>query len=85
MPGGAGTLEEIFEVWTWAMLGSHDKPVGVVNTAGYYDGMIDFADKMVEQGFLKPKYRRLLLTASTPEAILDQFDLGSPIVTTGKV
>lgn len=85
LPGGIGTMEEFFEVWTWAMLGSHEKPVGVVNTSGYYDGMIEFADKMVEQGFLKAKNRKLMLTAPTPEAILDQFDLGSPILTAGKV
>ena len=73
LPGGIGTMEEFFEVWTWAMLGSHSKPVGVVNTAGYYDLMIQFADQMVENGFLKPKYRQLMLTAETPEQALDLF------------
>lgn len=83
LPGGIGTMEEFFEVWTWAMLGSHHKPVGVVNTAGYYDEMIKFADRMVSEDFLSPNYRQLMLTGSTPEEVLDQFDFGSPIITAG--
>jgi uncharacterized protein (TIGR00730 family) len=52
LPGGIGTLEELFEVWTWRQLGYHDKPVGLLNVAGYYDGMLAFLRNAVTQGFL---------------------------------
>jgi len=52
LPGGIGTFEEFFEVWTWRQLGYHDKPIGLVNTNGYYDGLLSFAQHSVEQGFL---------------------------------
>lgn len=70
LPGGIGTLEEFFEEWTWAVLGDHTKPIGLVNTAGYYDDLITFLDHMVQQGFLKEKYRRLLIVGSTVEETL---------------
>jgi uncharacterized protein (TIGR00730 family) len=75
IPGGIGTMDEFFEIWTWAMLGAHAKPVGLVNTAGYYDGLIAFTDHMVVKGFLKTQYRRLLLVGDTPESVLDQMGL----------
>jgi uncharacterized protein (TIGR00730 family) len=54
LPGGIGTFEEFFEVWTWRQLGYHDKPVGLLNTAGYYDRLLDFVRGSVDQGFLAP-------------------------------
>jgi uncharacterized protein (TIGR00730 family) len=73
LAGGIGTLEEFFEVWTWGQLGEHAKPVGLVNTAGYYDGLIQFLDAAVAEGFLKPKHRQMLIVRDTPAAALDAF------------
>ena len=52
LPGGIGTFEELFEVWAWRQLGYHDKPIGLINTRGYYDGLLAFSRHSVEQGFL---------------------------------
>ena len=71
MPGGYGTLEELFEVIAWAQLGIHRKPIGVLNAAGYFDALISFVDKMVAEGFIKSKYRGLFVTAEQPLALLD--------------
>jgi uncharacterized protein (TIGR00730 family) len=73
LPGGIGTLEEFFEVWTWGQLGEHAKPVGLVNSGGYYDGLVQFVDTMRSEGFLKPKHREMLIVADTPGAVLDVF------------
>ncbi len=73
LPGGWGTLEELFETVTWAQLGFHEKPVGLLNVRGYYDGMLRFLDHAVAEGFLKAKHRALLLVHDTPEALLDAF------------
>ena len=61
LPGGAGTLEELFEVWTWAQLGLHAKPVALLDVDGYFTHLIRMVDHMVEEGFLKPPYRDMLL------------------------
>lgn len=61
MPGGIGTLEELFETLTWAQLGFHDKPIGMLNVAGFYDGLLTFLDQVVAQGFLKPAQAGLLM------------------------
>lgn len=66
LPGGIGTFEELFEVWTWRQLGYHDKPVGLLNVDGYYDELIRFLDKTVGQGFVQPAQRELLQVG--PEA-----------------
>jgi uncharacterized protein (TIGR00730 family) len=73
LPGGIGTLEEFFEVWTWGQLGEHAKPVGLVNAGGYFDGLIGFLDTMLAEGFLKQKHWDMLLVADTPAAALDAF------------
>ena len=70
LPGGIGTMEEFFEVWTWGQLGLHGKPVGLLNCQGYYDGLFTFLDTMVTQGFLNPKQRAMVLTGNQPEAVL---------------
>ncbi|HVL76234.1 MAG TPA: TIGR00730 family Rossman fold protein [Noviherbaspirillum sp.] len=61
MPGGIGTFEELFEVYTWAQLGLHDKPIALYNAAGYYDGLIAFLEHVVQQGFLNRDQAALLL------------------------
>ena len=72
IPGGIGTFEEFFEVWTWRQLGYHDKPVGLLNTAGYYDGLLQFAHHSVTQGFLAPWQLDLIRTGQAPEPLLQE-------------
>jgi len=67
LPGGYGTLEEILEAVTWAQLGLHAKPCILINTAGYWDGLLKFLDSAVAAGFLKPAYRELLQVAANAE------------------
>ncbi|MGO3108636.1 MAG: TIGR00730 family Rossman fold protein [Sphingobacterium sp.] len=74
LPGGFGTLEELFEMITWAQLGLHKKPVGILNTAGYYSHLIQFIDHMVEQGLLRPENRSMLLVADTIERLLEKME-----------
>ena len=71
LPGGAGTLEEIFEIWTWGQLGFHGKPAGFLNIAGYYDGLAGFLDHAVAQAFVKPVHRQMLTFADHPDALID--------------
>lgn len=73
LPGGWGTLEELFEMLTWAQLGFHQKPCGLLNIEAYYDGLIGFLDNAFEQEFVNEQYRPMLLKAAQPEALLDQF------------
>ena len=73
LPGGIGTMEEFFEVLSWAQLGIHEKPCGLLNVAGYYDPLIQFLDHAVDQDFIKPKHRALLLVESEPAKLLDRF------------
>lgn len=72
LPGGFGTLEELFEILTWSQLGLHQKPVGLLNTAGYYDHLLKFLDHMVAEQLLKTKQRALLLTDTEPGGLLGQ-------------
>ena len=64
LPGGLGTLEEFFEVWTWGQLGLHRKPYGLLNVNGFYDPLVQFIDQLVEQKFVKPEHRRMLIIES---------------------
>ena len=73
LPGGLGTLEETFEVWTWSQLGVHAKPVGFLNIEGYFDKLFAFLDHTVEEGFVKSKHRHLAIRSSDPNDMLDQF------------
>ncbi len=73
MPGGLGTLEELFEIWTWLQLGVHGKPVALLNVEGYWDPMITMLDRATEQGFIKLEQRRTLIVEAEGEAILDRF------------
>jgi uncharacterized protein (TIGR00730 family) len=70
LPGGIGTFEEFFEIWTWRQLGYHDKPIGLLNTEGYYDGLLAFAKSSVEQGFLSDAQMSLIKTASQASELL---------------
>jgi uncharacterized protein (TIGR00730 family) len=71
LPGGIGTFEEIFEVWTWTQLGSHAKPCAVLNIEGFYDKLLGFLDHVVDEAFLKPVHRGMLLASTDPAALLD--------------
>ncbi|MVN89901.1 LOG family protein [Mucilaginibacter aquatilis] len=71
LPGGFGTLEEFFEVLTWLQLGLHQKPIGILNTGGFYDLLLQQMDVMVEQRFLKPANRELVLTSVSPIELVD--------------
>lgn len=70
LPGGIGTLEELFEVWTWHQLGLHDKPCALLDLNGFYSQLGSFLDHVVAQGFLKPSQRAALLQSGDPEALL---------------
>ncbi|KAK4778689.1 hypothetical protein SAY86_006217 [Trapa natans] len=65
LPGGYGTLEELLEVITWAQLGIHDKPVGLLNVDGYYNSLLSFIDKAVDEGFIAPSARHIIISAPT--------------------
>ncbi len=72
LPGGIGTFEELFEAWTWAQLGYHHKPCGILNVAGFYDQLIAFLDHVVGQGFLKSHHRSMLIYSDNAEDLLDR-------------
>jgi uncharacterized protein (TIGR00730 family) len=83
LPGGAGTLEELIEVYTWSQLGLHDKPMGVLNVRGYYHGLAALLDHAVQEGFLRPQHRAAMHSAATPAELLGLFDGWRP-ATVGK-
>jgi uncharacterized protein (TIGR00730 family) len=73
LPGGIGTMEELFEVFTWLQLGLHNKPVGLLNVAGYYNALLEFLSHMRSQRFLKPQHFDTLLVEESVEGLLDRF------------
>ena len=73
MPGGLGTLEELFEVLTWAQLGIHSKPIGLLNVDGYYNGLVDFVRHATEQGLVRPQHAQLMMVENEPQALLNRF------------
>jgi uncharacterized protein (TIGR00730 family) len=73
LPGGIGTLEELFEIWTWAQLGFHAKPCGLLNVEGYYDALIKFLDHVLAEQFVKPLHRDLLMVESCPGLLLERY------------
>lgn len=78
MPGGIGTMEELFEVWTWAQLGYHDKPVGLLNVQGFFDPLIEFLEHVVAEEFLKPGHKRMLHISDDPVTLLAAFAAYEP-------
>ena len=74
LPGGAGTLEEAFEQWTWAQIDIHSKPIGFLNVGGYFDPLMIMIDGMVNAGFLNPSYRDMLIVETDPDLILYRFE-----------
>ena len=78
IPGGTGTMDELWEALSWAQLGYHASPVGLLNVAGYYDALVAFWEKMGEVGFLRAQHRDLLIVADTLEALLDRMAAHRP-------
>jgi uncharacterized protein (TIGR00730 family) len=70
LPGGIGTLEELYEVWTWRQLGYHDQPIGLLNVEGYYDGLLQFMQRTVDEGFLSAEQRAVLRVSGDAQALL---------------
>ena len=73
LPGGMGTLEELFEILTWAQLGIHQKPCGLVDVKSYFRPLTEFLDRVVSEGFLRPQYRNILMEDTHPGRLLDRF------------
>ncbi|KAK4772488.1 hypothetical protein SAY86_014263 [Trapa natans] len=74
LPGGYGTFEELLEMITWSQLGFHAKPVGLLNVDGYYDCLLHFFDKGVEEGFIEPTARNIVISAKTPRELLEKME-----------
>ncbi|WOK99176.1 putative cytokinin riboside 5'-monophosphate phosphoribohydrolase LOGL1 [Canna indica] len=79
LPGGYGTMEEVLEMITWSQLGIHDKPVGLLNVDGYYNPLFALFDNSVEEGFVKPACRNIVLSASTAHELLEKMELYTPL------
>jgi len=78
MPGGFGTLDELFEMVTWGQLGIHAKPVGLLNVEGYFDPLLQWIDRAIEQGFVNGDYRDLLVVERKPTALVDRLSTHEP-------
>jgi uncharacterized protein (TIGR00730 family) len=79
MPGGIGTFEEFFEILTWAQLGFHDKPCGLLNVQNYYDDLLKLCDNAVNQGFLRLEHRSLIIEDSNPISLLEKMTRFKPL------
>jgi uncharacterized protein (TIGR00730 family) len=82
LPGGAGTFEELFEVWTWAQLGHHAKPCALLNVAGFYDGLATFLDGVAAHGFMKQPHRDMLIVADAIPLLMERLRTYAPPVVT---
>jgi uncharacterized protein (TIGR00730 family) len=78
LPGGWGTLDELFEILTWAQLGLHRKPCGLLNVQGYFDRLLAFLDHTIEQGFVRPEYGALLSVSEAPVSLLEAMQAQTP-------
>lgn len=74
LPGGYGTFEELLEIITWAQLGLHGKPIGLLNAHSFYDGLIAFFEHAIAESFIKEKHRQLIISATTAEELLDRLE-----------
>jgi len=72
LPGGVGTMDELFEMWSWTQVGLQRKQSGLLNVAGYYDGLVAFADRAAADGFMRPEHRAMLVVEETIDALLDR-------------
>ena len=79
LPGGAGTLEEIFEQWTWAQLGVHVKPCGFLNVKGYFDPLLEMIRRMTAEQFMRPEYASMLMVETEPERLFAKFAAYHPL------
>lgn len=78
LPGGLGTLEELFEILTWAQLGIHQRPCGLLNVCDYFGPLMAFLDQTIEEGFVERAHRSLVLVDESPDGLLDQFEIYRP-------
>ena len=81
LPGGVGTFEELFEAITWTQLGIHEKPVGLLDVAGFYAPLLAFLDSTVDRGFLRPGHRDMILSSTDPSELLDGLAAWEPVTT----
>jgi uncharacterized protein (TIGR00730 family) len=79
LPGGMGTIDELAEAFTWAQLGIHDKPCGLLDAEGYFDALLEFLDRAVEDGFLPTAHRALLLVDTDPGSLLEALAAAEPL------
>lgn len=80
LPGGVGTMDELFEAWTWRGIGYHDKPIGVLDVAGYYEPLFTFLRSMVGAGFLSPEHLEDIVLDTEPTRLLDTLDAKGPLL-----
>ena len=80
LPGGYGTLEELFEMITWGQLGLHQKPIGLLNSGGFFDGLLSFMDTMVSKGFLKMEHRDMVLVDGSCTGLLEKMEAYRPVL-----
>jgi uncharacterized protein (TIGR00730 family) len=85
LPGGTGTMDELWEALSWAQLGYHSKPVGLLNVAGFYDGLLSFVATMADTGFLRPQHRDILIAADALDVLLDRMTAHVPLRTIVKM
>lgn len=85
LPGGTGTMDELWEALSWAQLGYHAKPVGLLNVAGYYDGLIEFAAKMAEVGFIRAHHANILIADTALDRLLAKMARAAPVKTVQQI
>jgi hypothetical protein len=78
LPGGFGTMDELYEILTWAQLGFHRKPIAILNVCGYYDPMLTFIDHLVDEGFVKQDHREVIVVGDDPDALLTRIESYQP-------
>ena len=81
LPGGTGTMDELWEALSWAQLGYHAKPVGLLNIAGFYDGLLSFSATMAETGFVRPQHRNILIASEDLDELLTKMSAQQPLTT----